>query len=62
MPKSRSGRIVGLVLISLSVVIFFNLNAVVKPGLVEPGSWLAIAIGIALICLFGVGWVKVLGW
>jgi hypothetical protein len=62
MPKIRSGRIVGLVLILLSVVIFFNLNAVVRPGLVEPGSWLAIAIGIALICLFGVGWVKVLGW
>ena len=62
MPKSRSGRIVGLVLILLSVVIFFNLNAVVKPGLVEPGSWLAIVMGVALICLFGVGWVKVMGW
>jgi hypothetical protein len=62
MPKSRSGRIVGLVLILLSVVIFFNLNAVVRPGLVESGSWLAILMGVALICLFGVGWIKVLGW
>jgi hypothetical protein len=62
MPKTRSGRIVGLVLILLSVVIFFNLSAVVKPGLVEPGSWLAIVMGVALICLFGVGWIKVLGW
>ena len=62
MPKSRSCRIVGLVLILLSVVIFFNLNAVVRPGLVEPGSWLAILMGVALICLFAVGWVKVVGW
>jgi len=62
MPKSRFGRIVGLVLILLSVVIFFNLNAVVRPGLVEPGSWLAVVIGVALICLFCVGWIKVLGW
>jgi Sec-independent protein secretion pathway component TatC len=62
MPKIRSGRIVGLVLILLSVVIFFNLNAVVKPGLVEPGSWLAIVIGVALMMLFVVGWVKVAGW
>ena len=62
MPKSRSGRIVGLVLILLSVVIFFNVSAVVRPGLVEPGSWLAVVIGVALICLFGVGWVKVMGW
>jgi|BarGraIncu01122A_1022018.scaffolds.fasta_scaffold56302_2 hypothetical protein len=62
MPKSRSGRIVGLVLILLSVVIFFNISAVVRPGLVEPGSLGAILIGVALICLFGVGWVKVMGW
>ena len=62
MPKSRSGRIVGLVLILLSVVIFFNISAVVRPGLVEPGSLGAILIGVALICLFGVGWVKFLGW
>jgi hypothetical protein len=62
MPKSRSGRIVGLVLILLSVVIFLNVNAVVRPGLVEPGSLGAILIGVALICLFAVGWIKVLGW
>jgi hypothetical protein len=62
MPKSRSGRIVGLVLILLSVVIFFNVNEVVRPGLVEPGSWLAILMGVALICLFCVGWIKILGW
>jgi hypothetical protein len=62
MPKTRSGRIIGLVLILASVVIFFNLSAVVTPGLVEPGSLGAILIGVALICLFCVGWIKVLGW
>jgi hypothetical protein len=62
MPKSRSGKTVGLVLILASVVLFLNVNRVVRPGLVEPGSLGAILIGVALICLFGVGWVKFLGW
>jgi|GEM_PF-3808717 hypothetical protein len=62
MPKSRSGKIVGLVIILASVVLFLNVNAVVRPGLVEPGSLGAILIGVALICLFCVGWIKVLGW
>ena len=62
MPKTRSGKIVGLVLILASVVLFLNVNRVVRPGLVEPGSLGAILIGVALICLFGVGWVKFLGW
>ena len=62
MPKSRSGKTVGLVLILASVVLFLNVNRVVRPGLVEQGSLGAILIGVALICLFGVGWVKFLGW
>jgi hypothetical protein len=62
MPKTRSGKIVGLVIILASVVLFLNVNAVVRPGLVEPGSLGAILIGVALICLFCVGWIKVLGW
>jgi hypothetical protein len=50
------------VIILASVVLFLNVNAVVRPGLVAPGSLGAILIGVALICLFCVGWIKVLGW
>jgi hypothetical protein len=32
MPKSRSGKIVGLVIILASVVLFLNVNAVVRPA------------------------------
>jgi hypothetical protein len=44
------------------VVLLLSAKVVVTPGLAEPGSWLAIVMGFAVICLLAMGWVKVLGW